>query len=167
MNPSLAIDWRPRPEPLEPCALVARGEIARALARRVLALSADRLRDLKGGEGKDWLVIAGLAERLPWVPGVLYFGAEAGAPNVLFPTALEPGIPAALLDRALARRFPRAPMLVIPDPPTIIPLDTIRPLERKRIEEWLNHLTGGNGVNGESPEMHTPSSPFPPVQEID
>ena len=80
------------------------------------------------------LVILGEEKRLPWVDGVVYLGRDSQSPSLLFPTNLEPSVPAALLERSLNQRGPCALLL---DPPSIVPLSEARTIARASLTKWL------------------------------
>jgi hypothetical protein len=138
------IAWRPRSAPLEPIGMAARGEAARALARRLLARSDEDLARLTGVAGQDLLVLlanAGDANHLPWVEGAAWLGRDARAPSLLLPTNREPTAPLPLVERALIARAGLAraepPLAVLLDPPLLASLLEARPLVRHRLESVL------------------------------
>ena len=136
MTDRIAIIWRPRASPLTPVAVAARGDVARALARRLLALDDDALSALRGVAGADVLLVAGTD--LPWVDGVLYLGRDPAAAALLLPTALEPSVPAHFLERALEARFGAGPLAVLPDPPAVVAAGAVRPIARETLAAWLD-----------------------------
>lgn len=95
----MRIVWRPRDVPLAPVAAAARGPAARRLAARVPTGAGVVA-------GKDVLVV--LSAEL-WIDGIIYLGRDPAAPGLLLPTALLPGLPVDLLERALLRRFAGQP----------------------------------------------------------
>jgi len=77
-----AITLLPREPPLEAVAVAATGSARQGLATATLR----RLRDgqaLRAAAGKDWLVVLGAANDLPWVDGVRYLGQDG---ELLVPT---------------------------------------------------------------------------------
>ena len=145
MNDELVpIAWRPRPAPLEPVAMAARGEAARALARRLLARSDEDLARLTGVAGQDLILLlanAGDSGLLPWVEGAAYLGRDARAPSLLLPTNREPTVPLPLMERALVARAGRQkaepPLAVLLDPPLLASVLEARPLVRRRLQLLL------------------------------
>ena len=142
MSGGLPIEWGPRLHPLVPLAVYARGEAAAALLRRLLARGDAELALLSGvvtaasAPGARAVVVLGEAALLPWVDGVVYLGRDQGAPELLLPTALEPRVPAALLEKALLRRNPGlvAPLAVLPAPHSLLlAVGDARPLARARL----------------------------------
>ena len=134
------IVWRPRTAPLEPVAMAARGEAARALARRLLARSDEDLARLTGVAGQDLIVLLGHAgdpALLPWVDGAVYLGRDARAPSLLVPTNREPAVPLPLVERALVARAAHLraepPLAVLLDPPLLASVLEARPLIRRRL----------------------------------
>ncbi len=142
MNDELVpIAWRPRSAPLEPVAMAARGEAARALARRLLARSDEDLARLTGVAGQDLILLLGDAVLLPWVEGAAYLGRDARAPSLLLPTNREPTVPLPLVERALVARAGRhkaePPLAVLLDPPLLASVLEARPLVRRRLQLLL------------------------------
>lgn len=140
------IAWRPRAVPLEPVGMAARGEAARALARRLLARSDEELARLTGVAGQDLVVILGNAGHagypldtalLPWVDGAIYLGRDARAPSLLLPTNREPTVPLPLVERALVARAglskAEPPLAVLLDPPLLASVLEARSLIRRRL----------------------------------
>jgi hypothetical protein len=122
---------------LAPAAVVAQGEVARLLARRLLALDDAALARLQGVSGEGVLLVLGEEAVLPWVPGVLYLGREPEAASLLLPTTLGTVMPAALLERALLQRFPQlgAPLAVLPGSRQVLSAFLARPLSRELLQE--------------------------------
>ena len=87
-------------------------------------------------------MLVGDEATLPWCDGVVYLGRDPAAPSLLFPTTLDPTIPAVLVERAIARLAlgarVDAPIAVLPVPATLlVPLAAARPLSRARLRDWL------------------------------
>ena len=142
MNDELVpIAWRPRSAPLEPVGMAARGEAARALARRLLARSDEDLARLTGVAGQDLILLLGDAALLPWVEGAAYLGRDARAPSLLLPTNREPTVPLPLVERALIARAGHSkaepPLAVLLDPPLLASVLEARPLIRRRLSLLL------------------------------
>lgn len=142
MNDELVpIVWRPRSAPLEPVGMAARGEAARALARRLLARSDEDLARLTGVAGQDLILLFGDAALLPWVEGAAYLGRDARAPSLLLPTNREPTVPLPLVERALIARAGHSkaepPLAVLLDPPLLASVLEARPLVRRRLSLLL------------------------------
>lgn len=136
---SIPIAWTPRAEPLEPLALAAAGADGQLLARRVLALEDDVFERLEGLAVGEWLILLGQSDRLPWIPGVRYFGKDPDAPLLLLPTALQPSVPVALVQRALAAQFAalRPPLVVLVPECRVLSAQPARALDRGRLREWI------------------------------
>ena len=142
MNDELVpIAWRPRSAPLEPVGMAARGEAARALARRLLARSDEDLARLTGVAGQDLILLLGDSALLPWVEGAAYLGRDARAPSLLLPTNREPTVPLPLVERALVLRAghlkAEPPLAVLLDPPLLASALEARPLVRGRLHVLL------------------------------
>jgi len=127
------VTWRPRFTPLVPVGVAARGAAATRLAHRLLR-DPDSLSHYKAVGAPGLLVILGAEERLPWVDGVVYLGHDSQSPSLLFPTNVEPSIPAALLQRSLNQSGPCALLL---DPPSIVPLSEARTIAQASLIKWL------------------------------
>lgn len=84
------------------------------------------------------LVILGEEKQLPWVDGVVYLGHDSQSPSLLFPTNLEPSVPAALLQRSLAVVHKNnGPCALLLDPPSIVPLSEARTIAQASLIKWL------------------------------
>ncbi|WP_275937347.1 hypothetical protein [Sorangium cellulosum] len=135
----MPVSWTPRDAPLSASAAAAWGEPARALGARLLGLDDTSLARLRGAAGPRVLVVLGDAADLPWADGVVYLGADADAPALLLPTNVRPSAGAALLARALERRFPAAapPIAVLPGPGQLVSCAAASPIARGRVARWL------------------------------
>ena len=117
--------------------VAARGIPATRLAHRLLRVP-DSLSNYKGVSAPGLLVILGEEEHLPWVDGVVYLGHDSQSPSLLFPTNLEPSVPAALLERALTLvHNHHGPSALLLDPPSIIPLSEARTIAQESLIKWL------------------------------
>ncbi len=135
----LQINWQTRAVPLTACAVVARDETARVLARRLLGRNDDFLSSLAGVAGENLLIILGEAEVLPWADGALYLGREAEAPSLLLPTTLAPAVPLLLLERALRSRFAQLPLplAVLPQWNLVLPCGAAQSAVRRELEKFM------------------------------
>jgi len=145
------ITWSPRSVPLEPVAVVARGEVARGLAQRLLQeLDGERNEappTLSGAVSGDILILIGDSEHLPWMDGVHYLGRDISAPSLLLPTNLLPSVALPLLEKAVHREFPSlaSPITILPFWPEdsgitlVISAASALPLNPERIRLWLNN----------------------------
>jgi len=117
--------------------VAARGSAATSLAHRLLR-DPDSLSHYKGVGAPGLLVILGEEKRLPWVDGVVYLGHDVQVPSLLFPTNLEPSVPAALLERSLAASHNcHGPSALLLDPASIVPLAEARTIARASLIKWL------------------------------
>ena len=129
--------WRPRFAPLVPVGVAARGTAATSLVHRLLRDS-DSLSHYKAVGAPGLLVVLGEEKWLPWIDGVIYLGHDSQAPSLLFPTNLEPSVPAALLERSLAVVHKlRGPCALLLDPDSIVPLSEARAIARPSLVKWL------------------------------
>jgi hypothetical protein len=97
--------WQLRTEALTPAAVVAHTAAALAALKRWLEQLSDRERALL----REWhlpalSMVISKDVPLPWFDGVSYAGVDSQAPQLWLPTHLEPGLPLALLQRAVLRR---------------------------------------------------------------
>lgn len=135
---SLQITWHFRGEPRVPVAVVASGETAKELARKLLASDHTKWTSLRGVATSDAIVLLGEAESLPWVDGVSYLGSDDRAPHLLLPTNREPNVPADLLQQALVEQSPFPPPLaIIETRNTVVSLSQARELSRDALRSWL------------------------------
>jgi hypothetical protein len=98
---------------------------SRSLHARLAVLPPERQARLLVSASRDVLVVSGVPNDLPWAPGVAYAHCCAEAPTLWRPTLLRPNVPIDLLTRALRRRHTREPLLLWPDPDTLVPLDRL------------------------------------------
>ena len=115
--------WREDPSPSEPEGAVAWHDSARRLHARLAQLSPAHQARLLACASRDVLVVTGAAADLPWVPGIAYAIRCADAPTLWRPTLLQPEVPADLMSRSLQRLHGREPLLLWPEPATVVPLD--------------------------------------------
>lgn len=138
LTASVQIEWQVRVQPLAPGAVAARGNIARALARRLLASDDEQLARWQGVAGPEVLIVLGEDATLPWVEGVTYLGRDERAPALWLPTTHEPCVPLPLLQRALVQHAQgKTPLAVLRAPLAIAPLAAARPLSRARLQAWM------------------------------
>ncbi len=134
----IPVTWQSRDQALVACAVSARGKVALNLAHRLLDLDDEALASLKGVSGPGFLMVVGAEESLPWVDGVNYLGRDPRAPSLLVPTTLEPSIPIALLEHALATKFPgMQPLALVADARLVVSLGSARPVAAGSVRQWL------------------------------
>ena len=135
---SLQITWHFREEPRVPVAVVASGETAKELAKKLLSFDAAQWANWKGIATSDTIVLLGEAESLPWVDGVSYLGSDERAPHLLLPTNREPNVPADLLQQALIEGSPFPPPLAFVETRNmVVSLSHARELSRDVLKSWL------------------------------
>ena len=135
------VRWRARETPLEPVAVGATENAAIALARRLLEVSDEELKGLRGVSWTGGIAIEGDSGGLPWADGVFYLGHDARAPRLLLPCALEPDAPLDLWARAFERQLDGdwvAPLAVMPEGNIAVSLGNARALDRGKLEGWLS-----------------------------
>lgn len=128
----IKVEWRPRPEPLAPRAVVGFGPVAARLVARLLA-DVEALPGLEGLSGDALILVLGPSERLPWVDGVRYYGRDPAAPELYLPTTLAPTVPVEIYARTI--EGPR-PLLIEPREGRAFPLGGALPLSAKRLLAW-------------------------------
>jgi len=131
----VTIEWIPREPPLPPAAAVAFDDAARALAKRLLAMTDEQLARIQGAAAENAIVIAG--DDLPWVDGIQYAGRDPNADGLLLPTHVKPNVPADLFAQAIlhAHGEARRPLVVIGR--HVIPMGGARTIDRAALERWL------------------------------
>lgn len=142
MADTLRVTWGERAEPREPAGVIARGESARALARRTLELEDDHLSRLRaaGGTADCLLLLLGDLADLPWADGVVYLGKDEDAPSLLLPTMLASSAPLPLVERLILRRSGDLPLPVVFLPQTglLLSATAARPVSRRVLSVWLS-----------------------------
>jgi MoxR-vWA-beta-propeller ternary system domain bpX5 len=133
------IIFSPRDDVLEPAAVAGTGPAARALAARLMLLSADQLGKLRGCAGSGIVAVLGEAKDLPWADGVTYLGRDPAAPRLLIPTMLRPDAAMDVLERAIARRAAGlpGPWAVLTPPPRLFSMADAAILSRSHLAQWL------------------------------
>lgn len=138
----LTVGSQLRVTPLAPDAALGLGPAALALGHRLFELPDDQLERLRAVAGTNVLLVLGSTADLPWCDGIAYFGREPDDPGLLLPCASSPTQPAALLARALERRFEeqglQRPFLISLDPPLLLAIGNARKLERAALQAWLD-----------------------------
>ena len=134
----IPVTWQLRDLPLVASAVSAYGAVALNLAQRLMDLDDEALSCLKGVSGAGLLMIVGDEASLPWVDGVVYLGRDSRAPSMLVPTTLEPSVPIALFERALATRYPgMQPLGVLADPRLVVSLCSARSIAGDALRNWM------------------------------
>lgn len=134
--PPIKIEWRNRFDALPPCAVIATGDAARALAEKLVSFDQERQRKLKGIGAEKMILILGEEGDLPWTNEAVYLGRDPKMPAKLLPTTLQPNVPLDLFERVLDARFKRlAPFAVLPK--IIVPFGTAKSLSGSILENWL------------------------------
>src|SRR5687767_5810144 len=130
-----AIVWQPRAVPLAPVAVIAEGDAARALARRLLAVEPVTLAQWQGAFYRDTLILLGDEAALPWVDGARYLGRDPEAPALLLPTNLIPSVPVSLLERALRQQAKglSPPLVVLPHHKTLLSVSAARTVSQETL----------------------------------
>jgi hypothetical protein len=130
---------RPRAVPLAAHAMIARGDAALALARKLRESAPAGLRGVTWADAIA--LFADTPEQLPWIDRASWLGREPLAPSLFVPTQLELVPHPQLVRAALARklgvdRFPVA-LAVTGERIEVIPLGTARAPSPQVIEAFL------------------------------
>ena len=109
----VALAWVEREAPRQPEGLVASRDAASRLIGRLQMTPLEGLRACLLVDGG--LVLLGAAERLPWVPGAVWWIARMSeAQDLYVPTTLDPNVPPALLRSALLPSAGSGPLVLLP-----------------------------------------------------
>ena len=136
----MRVNFIPRDAILDPIAVVGMDEAAHALARRLLTLDGERLRQLRGAAGDRLMIVLGETANLPWVDGVTYLGRDREAPRLLLPAMLRPDIAFDVFERLVGRiaaPLP-APWAVFSSPPRIFSVAAATVIDREEVLKWLD-----------------------------
>lgn len=129
--------WVDESEPPVPQGVVGTGDVARHL---LAAVESGPHEGLSATAHQDILVLTGTPERLPWVDGVQYIAPRADAASLWLPTAQRPAVALDLLEHAIQRRHPLAPLLLLRAPAQLVPLTRLLPVSAALIlqirERW-------------------------------
>lgn len=142
----IAWHWRPVADAAAPRAAVGHGPAAERLLARVGAWPQARRAALAVTGTRDWLVVLGPTDDLPWVEGVRYAAPCADCPSLWLPTHRAPSVPPDLLWQALHARHRRAPLLLWPEPEAVLPLDRQLPADVAILETLGRHLADAPAV---------------------
>lgn len=118
------------------------GIAAARLLARLAGLPAERRASLAATGTRDWVIVLGPADDLPWVDGVRYAAPCAACPGLWLPTHRLPTVPPDLLWNALDARHRRAPLLLWPEPAAVLPLDRQLPVDDALIDALGRHVRG-------------------------
>lgn len=136
----IAWHWRPVADAAAPRAAVGHGLAAARLLARLAARPPARRAALAVTGTRDWLVVLGPTDDLPWVEGVRYAAPCDACPSLWLPTHRTPSVPPDLLWRALQARHRRAPLLLWPEPAAVLPLDRQLPADDAVLQALARHL---------------------------
>jgi MoxR-vWA-beta-propeller ternary system domain bpX5 len=136
MTQLLKINRQNRFDSLQPSALIAFGDSAIRLRKKLLSFDDEKLSNLQGVFADNLLFVAGETDNLPWIDGGIYLGKDVNAPSIFLPTNLRPTIPIDLFEKALLSKFAaQKPFAVIEN--QIIPIGKMRPISRRILNEIL------------------------------
>ena len=137
----MRVTFTARAEPLLAQAVAAMREQKRLLAEGLLKPPDELLERMSGVTTPEAAVVMGPTSVLPWFDGALYLGARGG---LLMPSWAEPDVDPQLLERALRRGLPQAPVgplallfTRLDEAPLVVPLSGARPLSREHVGKLL------------------------------
>ncbi|MGO1069405.1 bpX5 domain-containing protein [Lysobacter sp. CA199] len=132
--------WRAQDPSPSPQGAVGIGAAAsRALLRAVERLDENVRDTLMLTANADVAVVTGAAAQLPWFEGVAYAAPCEQAPALWLLTTECPDVPLDLLQRAIARQHPQAPVLLLREPAQIVPLHRALPASAALIAQIRAH----------------------------
>ncbi len=136
MTQLLKINRQNRFDSLQPSALIAFGDSAIRLRKKLLSFDDEKLSNLQGVFADNLLFVAGETDNLPWIDGGIYLGKDANAPSIFLPTNLRPDIPIDLFEKVLLGKFAeQKPFVVVGN--NIIPIGKMLPVSRQLLSEVL------------------------------
>ena len=139
----IAWSWRPVTDAAPPRAAVGHALAAARLLARLAALPPARRAALTATGTRDWLIVLGPADDLPWVEGVRYAAPCPACPSLWLPTHCAPTVAPDLLWKALEARHRRSPVLLWPEPAALLPLDRQLPVDDGLVAALGAHLSTG------------------------
>lgn len=134
--------WRAQPDPPPAQGAVGIGAVARALLDAIERLDESVRAGLMLTANDEALVVTGAAQSLPWSEGVIYIAPRIDAPALWLSTVECPDLPLDLLQRAIARRHPQSPLLLLREPARIVPLHRAVPASAALIAQIRAHWQG-------------------------
>lgn len=139
MSARVALAFAPRAAPLVPRGVVAFGDVAKALAERLLAYPDEALAALSGVHGDGAIVLLGDEDALPFVDGVVYVGREDGIASVLLSTTHAPNVAVRWIDALLRERKVEMPAVLLSHEGALHALSVAaaRPVTRARLAHFL------------------------------
>ncbi len=128
------LQWQPRSEALAPAGLLAHGRSAARLLSQLRKSHQPERFQVQVWRGQLWLQ----GPDLPWADGVCYCAPVPEAALLWLPTTQQTSLPPDLLLPALQRHAAgRSPLLLLPQPLQLLPLDAVRPLY-PLLFDWLD-----------------------------
>ena len=128
--------WDTRAAALTPAGLVAPAALARTLLPLLGRYEQARLQALSAVVTRDWLVLLGANDALPWIDGARYCAPHPEARNLWTPTQLSPRLPADLVQANLVGRAGGSPLLLWHAPEMMVPLAGAQALTPAMLD-WL------------------------------
>jgi hypothetical protein len=120
--------WRVEAEPPLPLAVVGVGRIAHRLLTVAERTEPGIAQRWSVTANDDVLVVAG--SELPWADGVQYVAPRAEAAALWISTLERPAVALDLLERAIQRRYPQQPLLLLREPAQLVPLTRLLPVSQ-------------------------------------
>jgi hypothetical protein len=133
----MILSWCARGGRGEPAGVVAQGATVRRLIAHLRTEANAPLASLSAVAVRDFLLVMGRGDTLPWVDGVQYCAPEPGAPSLWLPMLTAPSVSPDLLQAALGARLKQSPLLLWHEPEQILPLDRPMALSQS-VLDWLD-----------------------------
>ncbi|MFQ6310209.1 hypothetical protein [Lysobacter capsici] len=134
--------WRSEADPPPPQGAVGVGAAAHGLLDAIERLDESVRERLMLTANDDVVILTGAPQSLPWSEGVAYVAPRADAPALWLSTVERPDLPLDLLHRAIARRHPQSPLLLLREPARIVPLHRALPATAALIAQIRSHWRG-------------------------
>lgn len=139
MSLTFPLTWQPNATPPKPQGVFATGITAKQLIERIIHLPDVQQQRLKVITSQHRLIVLGKKADLPWAENITLIAPSTQTANLWIPIHQQLLLPNGLVEQALVQHFKRQPLLLLPSPQTVIPLDnqwTLTP----RLRDTLTQL---------------------------
>lgn len=136
MSLTFPLTWQPNVTPPKPQGGVAIGITAKQLIERIIHLPDVQQKRLKVITSQHRLIVLGKPADLPWIDNITLIAPSTQTAKLWLPIHQQLLLPDGLVEQALVQRFKREPLLLLPSPQTVIPLDnqwTLTPTLRETL----------------------------------
>ncbi|MCT6516767.1 MULTISPECIES: bpX5 domain-containing protein [Enterobacterales] len=139
MSLTFPLTWQPNAMPPKPQGGVAIGITAKQLIERIIHLPDAQQKRLKVITSQHRLIVLGKPADLPWIDNITLIAPSTQTAKLWLPIHQQLLLPDGLVEQALVQHFKRQPLLLLPSPSTVIPLDNQWTLTPK-LQETLTQL---------------------------